>query len=351
MSRRDDEYRLSAPTADESAGDRVQRWEQMLSTTHLPWSVAVPDESSQPFDAYVRRWWIHDLALVDCECDPCSGTRQRRQVAETEGEFFVVLINRAGRETVTQDDVTVTLGPGDAVVWDSTKTARFTVWEKLSKRSLVIPRAALDEVGGKAWAHPGVTLRADSAATQLLTGYLDTLACSLPHLSQSAVAAARNATLELLIGAVRSDSPVVASSGIGSALRDAIDRFIEHNLLDGHLSPSVIASAHGVSVRTVNRAFNATGQTVSETIRIRRLARARGELAEAGKSIGAIASKWGFSDGSHFSRTFKTTYGTTPREFREAYFAGRVANIQKDGPRVIAHKAPLSETGVTPARR
>ncbi|WP_237727100.1 hypothetical protein [Rhodococcus jostii] len=68
------------------------------------------------------------------------------------------------------------------------------------------PRAALDEVGGKAWAHPGVTLRGDSPASQLLTSYLDTLASSLPRLSQSAVAAARNATLELLIGAVRPDT-------------------------------------------------------------------------------------------------------------------------------------------------
>nr|WP_272943385.1 hypothetical protein [Rhodococcus sp. DK17] len=76
------------------------------------------------------------MALVDCECDPCSGTRQRRQVADTDGEFFVVLINRAGRETVTQDDITVNVGPGDAVAWDSTKAARF-VWEKLSKRSLI----------------------------------------------------------------------------------------------------------------------------------------------------------------------------------------------------------------------
>jgi hypothetical protein len=126
-------------------------------------------------------------------------------VADTDGEFFVVLINRAGRETVTQDDITVNVGPGDAVAWDSTKAARF-VWEKLSNRSLIIPRAALDEVGGKAWAHPGVTLRGDSPASQLLTSYLDTLASSLPRLSQSAVAAARNATLELLIGAVRPDT-------------------------------------------------------------------------------------------------------------------------------------------------
>ncbi|WAM19293.1 MULTISPECIES: hypothetical protein [Rhodococcus] len=50
--------RIPAPELadDEAAGERVQRWEQMLSTTHLPWSVTVPDDTSRPFDAYVRRW-------------------------------------------------------------------------------------------------------------------------------------------------------------------------------------------------------------------------------------------------------------------------------------------------------
>ena len=70
---------------------------------------------------------------------PCSGTRQRRQLAETEGEFVVVLITRAGRETVSQGDAEDGLRPGDAVVWDSTEPARFSVWEPLTKRSLLIP--------------------------------------------------------------------------------------------------------------------------------------------------------------------------------------------------------------------
>jgi len=47
-----------------------------------------------------------------------------------------------------------------------------------------------------------------------------------------------------------------------------------------------------LSVRTINRAFNATGQTVGETIRIRRLARARNELAELRQPVGTIATKW-----------------------------------------------------------
>ena len=69
-----------------------------------------------------------------------------------------MLITRAGRETVSQSDTEAVLEPGDAVVWDSTKPARFSVWEPLSKRSLLVPSAALEEVNGRAWRPAAVML-------------------------------------------------------------------------------------------------------------------------------------------------------------------------------------------------
>jgi len=87
------------------ADDRTVQWQEMLSATHLPWSVRIPSPGrGRPFEAWIRRWWIGDLALVDCECTPCSGTRQRRHLAGTEGEFVIVLMTRTGRETVSQGD-------------------------------------------------------------------------------------------------------------------------------------------------------------------------------------------------------------------------------------------------------
>jgi AraC family transcriptional activator of tynA and feaB len=311
----DGEFWTTSRPAD--ADDPVGEWQEMLSATHLPWTVQIaPPEDDQPFEAWVRRCWIDDLALVDCECSPCSGTRQRRQLADTDGEFVVVLIDRSGRETVSQDGAEAALGPGDAVVWDSTRPARFSVWEPLSKRSLIIPRAALEEVNGRAWTNTGVLLNGAAPATRLLLSYLDILSRSLPALGRSAVAAARNATLELLVGALRTDAETPVSSTAQPALRAAMDRYIERHLLHGSLSPAGIAAAHGVSTRTVNRIFNATGQTVGEVVMVRRLARAREELIDSDRPVSAIAHRWGFADPSHFSRSFKAHYGSPPTEYR-----------------------------------
>jgi AraC family transcriptional activator of tynA and feaB len=340
-------------TGSRAGGDRASDWQEMLSATHLPWTVSVPAGPDAPvFEAQVRRWWIDDLALVDCECGPCSGTRQRRQLADTEGEFVVVLITRAGRETVSQGDAEADMKPGDAVAWDSTKPARFAVWEPLSKRSLLIPRAALDEVSGRTWLTGGVMLNGLSPAARLLTAYLDTLSQALPDLNSSAVAAARNATLELLIGALRADGDAPSTSMARPALRAAMDRFIEQHLLDDAVTPATIATAHGVSTRTVNRIFNATGQTVSEVIRVRRLARARDDLTRTDRPISVIAHRWGFSDTSHFSRTFKAHYGSSPSDYRRAtrVLGDAGARVQRPVAAVQRGAALDFETGVTAAQ-
>lgn len=328
------------------AEDPVAGWQEMLSATHLPWTVSVPAEPV--FEAWVRRWWIDDLALVDCECGPCSGTRQRRQVADTDGEFVVVLITRSGRETVSQGAVEADLKPGDAVAWDSTKPARFAVWEPLSKRSLLIPRAALDEVSGRTWVTGGVMLDGLAPATRLLTSYLDTLSEALPDLNPAAVAAARNATLELFIGALQIEGDAPTTSMARPALRATMDRFIEQHLLDDAVTPAAIAAAHGVSTRTVNRIFNATGETVSEVIRVRRLARARDDLTRTDRPISVIAHRWGFSDTSHFSRSFKAHYGSSPTDYRGKRTGG--ASIQRPVAAVQGDTAGTFETGATAAQ-
>ncbi|MDT7580942.1 MAG: AraC family transcriptional regulator, positive regulator of tynA and feaB [Pseudonocardiales bacterium] len=333
------------------ADDRTVQWQEMLSATHLPWTVQIaPQDDGAAFEAWARRWWIGDLALVDCECTPCSGTRQRRHLADTDGEFVVVLMTRAGRETVSQGGADAALRPGDAVLWDSTKPARFTVWERLAKRSLLIPRAALDEVNRHGGTTSGLMLSGGSPATRLLNTYLDTLSEVLPSLGSAAVAAARNATLELLMGALRMDGDAPSTGMAQPALRAAMDRYIDQHLLDGAISPNALAAAHGVSIRTVNRIFNATGQTVGEVIRVRRLARAREELAESDRPVATIAHRWGFADSAHFSRSFKARYGASPSEYRLSARVPGGAPVQRPVAAVQGTGPADAETGVTPAR-
>ena len=66
-------------------------------------------------------------------------------------------------------------------------------------------------------------------------------------------------------------------------------------------------------MRTVNRVFNATGQTVGEVIRVRRLARAREDLTEATALSPSIAHRWGFSDRATSAAASKRTTALAAR--------------------------------------
>lgn len=301
----------------ESRVDAYDQWQAMVSETHLPWANrSVGEAPGAPFHAEAARWRFDDLSVVDCMLDPVSGTREPEQIAATDGEYVAVLIIGAGSESVHQGGLDATLGPGDVVAWDSTVPARFVVWERLTKRSLFIPSAALEEVNGNAWLQAGAVLPAESPATQLLTGYLEAVR-SLSGLQPAAVTAARNATLELFAGAMRSDLGVPTSTMARPALRAVIERYIERNLEHGDVSSRAIAAAHHVSQRTVDRVFSDVDLTLGEFVRGRRLAHARRDVVDTDLAVSTIAYRWGFSDGSHFSRNFKRRYGDAPTHYRQ----------------------------------
>jgi hypothetical protein len=61
---------------------------------------------------------------------------------------------------------------------------------------------------------------------------------------------------------VRSD--ICSAQMVRLALQESIEGYIDRHLLDGVVTPGVVAAAHWVSIHTVNRVFSATGHTVGE---------------------------------------------------------------------------------------
>lgn len=295
----------------ESTGEAHDAWTRMLSTTHLPWNVTeLLPEPGVGFGAAVRRRHLADLILVDCSCDPSHGVRGATQIGRTDGDYLVMLMTLQGREIVTQDGKQAVLAPGSVVVWDSETPAEFLVTESLVKRSLLVPKAALAEVGARGELLTGSVLDATAPAVTLLSGYLDALSSTIDRLPLSALPAARNATIELLAAALQEPARAPEST---AATRTAAERFIEGNLRRHRLAATDVSRALGVSVRSLYRAFEDSGDSVSSFIRTRRLAHARDDLA-AGMTVSQVARRWHYTDPSHFSRSFKRHFGVNPSD-------------------------------------
>ena len=78
--------------------------------------------------------------------------------------------------------------------------------------------------------------------------------------------------------------------------------------------PASFAARLGVSVRYLHRLLEPTGRSFSEHLIGCRLDRAAAMLRDPAcrLKIGDIACQAGFSDISHFNRSFRRTFGDTP---------------------------------------
>ncbi|MGW1228568.1 helix-turn-helix transcriptional regulator [Streptomyces sp. NPDC002530] len=85
------------------------------------------------------------------------------------------------------------------------------------------------------------------------------------------------------------------------------------------MSPRVVAGAHHLSVGHLHRLFHTRGTTLAAWIRGLRLTYAGRDLRDPALrevTVHQIATRRGFKDHSTFTRSFRTAYGMSPRDYR-----------------------------------
>lgn len=123
--------------------------------------------------------------------------------------------------------------------------------------------------------------------------------------------------LELIIRSVAATDPA-ASATTSDQRRRRAERFIAQNLSDPQLSANSVAAHLGISPRQLARDL-AGGPSAASMIQTARLSDAYRLLRDptrAGLPISRIAELCGFTSQSLFSRSFKASYGVTPRQVR-----------------------------------
>ena len=95
--------------------------------------------------------------------------------------------------------------------------------------------------------------------------------------------------------------------------------FIEENLRDPSLSPSVVADRLKLSSRYLRMIFAVSDESPSTYILRRRLEECARHFSDErwrGRSITEIAFSCGFNSSQHFTRTFRQHFGMSPSQYR-----------------------------------
>lgn len=161
----------------------------------------------------------------------------------------------------------------------------------------------------------------DGERGEFLSDYLTSLLGTLSSMHQTDAAGIARITRDMVAVCLRptTENRERAMPQIEAGYLRRAKRLIESELCSHQLSVTLLCRELGISRSSLYRLFEPLGG-VASYIQGRRLEQIRELLCtpRETRSLRDLADLYGFSDGAHLSRSFRTRFGMSPSEVREA---------------------------------
>jgi AraC-like DNA-binding protein len=253
-----------------------------------------------------------------------DGVRQEGRPGDSGGpdDDLFLAINVSGNGVATQRGREVILTDGDAVLLTREDTGwAITRPQQSQLIGLKLPRAAISPMVRNLDDTMVKLIHRDSAALKLLTRYLGVVADDVAMANAELRRVVVNQVYDLTALAVTSvhSAQTFKNWDVRAAKLYAIKSDITNHLNDSTLTGAIVADRHGMTLRYLQKLFEAEGISYSEYVLGERLGRAHRMLTNPlhdDRAIGTIAYDVGFNDLSYFNRSFRRRYGATPSDVR-----------------------------------
>ena len=269
------------------------------------------EEVDLGFDAF--RWSGITVAYVSCNVDKIRLERCGRDASDESRNQLIVLYRQIqGQTFVDHVGKESLLRPGDFALIDTTKAAVLSFDEHPVKFSGVcFPRTEFLSVRQDA-INVGSVLSGQSPGGRAVASVLPS--CDADGQTDFVFDLVRAAFMPQ--GQNHEDAKAPENAIRYHRLLDLIDL----NLRDPEFRIATLCDRARISIRQVQREFEARGESFSHLLTTRRLELAEQRLRRARETgvlpnIGRIAMASGFGDISNFNRVFKRNYGCTPSEY------------------------------------
>lgn len=304
-------------TAESTAG-----WADVLERVCFP--LVVEHVTPGPFRASVTWVDLGQARLYRVRSGPLAYRRDRSQIRAATGHYFVLPIPLRSSIVRDQQGVEVVIGPGEGSLGDSATPYRYVQLGGGEVLSLRLDAAALLARVPSRATRGGVALDLRSGSGRLITDLLGGVWALDAGTSDEVRRRLGPVVLDLVALALEDARPALSEDAVREAHRARVLRHVEEHLHDASLDPVGIARVLGVSVRYLHGLFADHDTTLMRHVRRRRIERAYEDLlhAPAGRTVTAVAHRWGFRDTAHFSRSFRAHYGCAPRDVHGRARAG-----------------------------
>ena len=301
-----------------SLSRRFDRYAEILSEAIDPMRVASRDAGG--FHADISAIEMGPITVVHGVGTTHRCVRDDRDIARTREQSFHLIVNTGSPWALTHRGP-LSLRAGDAVLLDSRYRHDFRLADfdnvhlKLSDAWLRQWVAAPDILVGR-----GIPF--DSRWGRALTSFATQLTPEFVAATPLPVGVIADGIGALL--ALTADE--IVGSGIdrrrATAMRDRIRECIVQRCTEFAVSADDVATALGISVRTLHRALGACGETFSTTLMNARVALATRMLQSRlhdRVALAEVGRRAGFADASHFARVMRTRTGFTPSQIRRGH--------------------------------
>ncbi|MFG2115346.1 helix-turn-helix domain-containing protein [Streptomyces sp. NPDC048718] len=304
--------------------ERFDSWRTLLGRTHAP--VELVSEHQQDLRVVQRTLSLGAVSAWPSSFPPVIFRRTPRLVRESDPEGLHLTLPIKGMLHVSRERDEACHGSDSFNVLSSSRpfeVRSIAAPDGLNTGvGLEVPTALLPFPGRLRDRLTGLHLSAKEGFGALLAQLLTQLAHGSHSYQPADGPRLGTIVVDLLSAlfahALDADGPL-ASETHQQTLVLRIRAFIQANLHDPALNPSVVAAAHHISTSYLHRLFQHEEETVAAWIRRQRLERARRDLADPAQHavpIHAVAARWGFRQAADFSRAFRNAVGVPPKEYR-----------------------------------
>lgn len=297
-----------------------EEFQAAVSSTFVPLQAAAARDS---FRATLTSASIGAVQVSDLRADAHVVARTPRLIRSSDPAFYKLGLQIDGYSVLEQDGREAALTPGDFAIYDTTRPYQFAFDEAFRMLVVMFPKRLLRLPADGMAALTARRVSGRQGLGALVSPFLHGLGQQLGTADTSAGMHLSEAVLDLLAASFAEQLDVEAANTPDSRRRALVLRvrgLIEDRLGDPHLHPESIARSQHISVRYLQKLFEAEGTTIMSWVRERRLERCRRDLTDprlSSRPVAAIGASWGLPDASHFSRLFKAAYGVTPSQYRQ----------------------------------
>ncbi len=290
---------------------------ETICSEFMPWT---PEYSGDEFQGRVESLSFDNGTVGRVRMSAITATKTKSNIANSVFECIHGNLIIGGELKVEQAGRTNIAKPGELVLYQSYDPVVLT--EKpgvpCDNLAFIIPRSVFADESNVDDLFRNVVVSAERLSGPLGSS-LNLMVKGLLTSSEIEISGLLDACIALL--------PLVIGTGFGELLengtakgsrrlREAL-RYIDRNLSNPDLSPTLVAGHLGVSVRYIHKLFSTTAETFGSYVTGQRLERVKWDLLACSQKppIAAMAYRWGFGDLSTFNRAFKSRFACTPSRF------------------------------------